>query len=457
MKAEKNRCVSPLIISIIIMGILVLGSAMIVVADEAPYADADPDHQTVNVGEEAYFSGSGSIDRDGYIVSYDWVFGDGFVYHGENISYIFNAPGDFTVTLTVVDDFGNSDSDSVTVTVQDGTPSENLTVWIESLTTDKAGYEENETVTTQVIVERGNDLLTYVWEGTLVLEVFDDAKALVYTDEATVNLPTGGASETHNFEFILTESGDFLVIAILYDSEDKQVDIMEISITVREGSGGGNDPPGGGGNDPPDDDNGTRDDDRNDPPDDGNGTPNNEMVWIESLTTDKEEYIVDDTIKTTVVVKRGDDWLTYVWEGTLILEVYDHARVLVFTDSRHVYIPSGGMSQIHNFEFMLSEAGEYFVIAQLYDFEDNKIDQEEICINVVKDPSGGNGTVPPNETDPPDNNNMGFFTGDKGGIFQGESGMQIALATIVSIALLFISSFAVIRYHKSPGNKKEKS
>jgi PKD repeat protein len=584
MKAEKNRCVSPLIISLIIMGILVLGSVMIVVADEAPHADADPDHQTVDVGEDAHFSGSASIDRDGYIVSYSWVFGDGLVYHGENINYTYNTPGDYTVELTVEDNGGNTDTDYVTVTVQDGTPSENLTVWIDSLTTDKAGYEENETVAAQVIVERGNDLLTFVWEGTLVLEVFDDAKALAYTDEAAVNLPSGGTKETHNFEFVLTESGDYLVIAILYDSEDNQVDIMEISITVREGSGGGN-----GtmmvwieslttdkdeydvnetvntqvivkrGNDPLDYvwegiltlevfDDGmflifSEDQEVSIPcggwtqplnfeyilsepghylvratlydvhdefmdskeisitvGDDNSGGNGTRLVWIESLTTDKDEYDVNEIVNTQVTVKRGDDLLTYVWEGALILEVFDNGMVLVFIDERSVYLPSGGMTETHNFEYMLTEPGDYLVRATLYDLHDELMDIKEVCITVGDDNSGGNGTDPRNDgdrNDPPDsgdrddppddgdrddypddrngpsdredgtapstsderepsNNNMGFFTGDKGGIFQTEGGWQIALGVIFAIAVLVISSFATLRYLKRFGNKKKK-
>ncbi|UCE38312.1 MAG: PKD domain-containing protein [Thermoplasmata archaeon] len=371
MMEKKKRYMKPFIICTIMLVMLVLGSGMLVVADQPPVADADPDHQTVKAGEEARFSGSGSYDPDGYIVSYYWVFGDGLCYPGENISYTFNAPGNFTVILTVIDDCGNEDTDSVTVNVVDeAPPTNNITVWIESLTTDKGEYEVNETVYTQVIVQRGNDILTYVWEGTLVLEVFDDTMILAFTDDRQVYLPSGGTTETHDFEYTLFQLGDYLVRATLFDFNGELMDTKEICITVGDDNSGGN----------------------------GTKPPNNgiRMVWIESLTTDKQEYNVDEVVDTTVVVKRGDDILTYVWEGTLVLEVFDDAMIIVFSDDRPVYLPSGGMTETHNFQYSLTELGDYLVRATLFDFEDNQVDIMEICITVGDDNSGGNGTKPPN-------------------------------------------------------------
>ncbi|UCG70748.1 MAG: PKD domain-containing protein, partial [Thermoplasmata archaeon] len=206
---KKNGFMKPSIICMIMVGILVLGSATLVAANQPPVADADPDQQTVVAGEEAWFTGSASYDRDGYIVAYYWDFGDGIYHEGENMTYTFNAPGDFTVSLTVVDDIGDQDTDYIKVNVVEEPPSEPLMVWIESLETDKEEYEVNETINTQVIVQRGDDLLTYVWEGTLVLEVLDDIQFIVFTEERPVYLPHGGATETHEFEFILAETGDY--------------------------------------------------------------------------------------------------------------------------------------------------------------------------------------------------------------------------------------------------------
>jgi parallel beta-helix repeat protein len=82
-----------------------------------PVAEAEPDHQTVHVGDEAWFDGVFSYDPDGFIVSYYWDFGDGTGEEGIHVTHVYGYPGNYTATLTVVDDDGLSDSDHATVTV----------------------------------------------------------------------------------------------------------------------------------------------------------------------------------------------------------------------------------------------------------------------------------------------------------------------------------------------------
>ncbi|RXG62722.1 PKD domain-containing protein, partial [Candidatus Atribacteria bacterium 1244-E10-H5-B2] len=52
------------------------------------------------------FDGSSSSDEDGTIVSYSWDFGDGGIGSGVTVTYIYNEPGNYKVTLTVTDDDG---------------------------------------------------------------------------------------------------------------------------------------------------------------------------------------------------------------------------------------------------------------------------------------------------------------------------------------------------------------
>lgn len=66
------------------------------------------------------FDGSGSSDSDGSISGYSWDFGDGNTASGAFVSHTFAADGDYTVTLTVTDDAGASDTDSQTVSVSSG-------------------------------------------------------------------------------------------------------------------------------------------------------------------------------------------------------------------------------------------------------------------------------------------------------------------------------------------------
>jgi subtilisin family serine protease len=60
-----------------------------------------------------------SADGDGSVVGWSWSFGDGFGSSEQNPSHTYAAGGTYTVSLTVTDDDGATDSTSQTVTVTD--------------------------------------------------------------------------------------------------------------------------------------------------------------------------------------------------------------------------------------------------------------------------------------------------------------------------------------------------
>ena len=70
-------------------------------------------------GEPVYFDASASTDADGTIQRYIWSFGDGTIGEGRTIVHIFRAYGTFTVSLTVVDNQGSSNTVSQNVDVRD--------------------------------------------------------------------------------------------------------------------------------------------------------------------------------------------------------------------------------------------------------------------------------------------------------------------------------------------------
>jgi PKD repeat protein len=110
--------------------------------NQLPVANAGSG-QTVLIGEIVQFDGSSSSDPDGTITSYDWDFGDTNVGTGVSPTHSYNAEGTYTVTLTVMDDYGATDSDTVTITVI--TPeqaTQNLITEVESLGLD-AGIENS--------------------------------------------------------------------------------------------------------------------------------------------------------------------------------------------------------------------------------------------------------------------------------------------------------------------------
>ncbi|MFW5926891.1 MAG: PKD domain-containing protein [Wenzhouxiangella sp.] len=74
------------------------------------------------------FDGSDSSDSDGSISSYEWDFGDGNTATGETVSHTYGSDGTYTVTLTVTDDAGATDSSSQDVTVEDSSSGSDITL-----------------------------------------------------------------------------------------------------------------------------------------------------------------------------------------------------------------------------------------------------------------------------------------------------------------------------------------
>ncbi|UCH96978.1 MAG: PKD domain-containing protein, partial [Candidatus Aminicenantes bacterium] len=64
------------------------------------------------------FDASASTDPDGQITNYNWNFGDTFTGVGQTILHRFETEGEYTVTLTVTDDDGKTDSTSHLIIVE---------------------------------------------------------------------------------------------------------------------------------------------------------------------------------------------------------------------------------------------------------------------------------------------------------------------------------------------------
>lgn len=89
-----------------------------------------------------YFSGSGS-DTDGSIVSWYWVFGDGYTSTSSNPTHVYQNYGTFTAKLTVTDNDGATDSDTITIEVKKDTDSDGLYDEID-IDDDNDGYKDAE-------------------------------------------------------------------------------------------------------------------------------------------------------------------------------------------------------------------------------------------------------------------------------------------------------------------------
>jgi len=87
-------------------------------ANAPPVALIGADPQSGNGPLQVSFTGSGSTDDSG-IVGYSWDFGDGFTSDIDDPAHTFTEPGEYTVTLTVEDAEGLTDSATVTITVSE--------------------------------------------------------------------------------------------------------------------------------------------------------------------------------------------------------------------------------------------------------------------------------------------------------------------------------------------------
>jgi PKD repeat protein len=85
-------------------------------ANQAPTADPNGPYSGT-VGVPVTFDGSGSNDPDGSIDAYDWDFGDGNTDTGVSPTHTYATDGVFTVSLTVTDDAGATDSATTTATI----------------------------------------------------------------------------------------------------------------------------------------------------------------------------------------------------------------------------------------------------------------------------------------------------------------------------------------------------
>ncbi len=435
----RNVRIKPRFMCLALVCLLLVNAAPLLMAESTPIAVMAPDDVTVEVGDEVTFTGEDSYYTRGNITTYIWDMGDGTRGFGMTFSHAFDAAGVYTVTLVVMADDGTHGTDTGTVTVENRTDPWGWTAGIDSVSTNKSTYAIGETVTTTVVVERGPDALTAVWEGVLLLEAIDGSGNTVHSANDDVWLPSGGDQQTFQFGFSLDYSGDYVLRATLYWRNDTMVDAKELNITVSRALW--NEAPiavidpasqavevgvetsfdGSRSYDPEDDPityewafgDGVSADGakathvyktpgkyivtlevtdehgatgtamaqvevvQRDPP------PGDVAVWVSTLETGKAAYEVGEEMDVSVVVTRGRDMLTSVWEGTLVLQLLDPEGVEVGSWEAEVYLPEGGKTQAFSFTVEPAQAGPHVLVATLYWMDGAFVDEEKLNVTVT--------------------------------------------------------------------------
>ncbi len=228
-------------------------------------------------GAAISFNGSGSFDPDGSIVSYEWVFGDGGIGTGiyPNHTYIDNST--YTVTLTVTDNVGGTNTSTTTATIDNVAPlanaggpysgSANVSITFSGNATDPGTadnltydwdfeYDEVNFSVDESSIDLTNPSHTYISAGTytVALQVKDGDGGIspISTANVTVTAPdtvypvisgatgntTGTTGEPVTINANITDNVDVVSAAVHYTpigTGEITVAMTEISTDVWSG------------------------------------------------------------------------------------------------------------------------------------------------------------------------------------------------------------------------------
>ncbi|MDH5451236.1 MAG: PKD domain-containing protein [Candidatus Bathyarchaeota archaeon] len=178
------------------------------VLNRPPIASFAENATVMLTGESIHFNASASYDQDGSIVSYFWDFGDGTNETGVAVDHSYADNGTYTVTLTIIDDNGGTDSINAAKYVLNRLPIANFTESAETVNTGEsisfdasASYDQDGTIvsyfwdfgdgTNSTGVTTSH---AYISDGTytVTLTVTDNDDATASTTATKTILPSGG-------------------------------------------------------------------------------------------------------------------------------------------------------------------------------------------------------------------------------------------------------------------------
>ncbi|WP_166035460.1 PKD domain-containing protein [Halorussus pelagicus] len=127
--------------------------------DDAPTAAGNVTPTEPNPNETVTFDASASSDPNANdSLTYEWEFGDNATATGMNVSHAYESGGNYSVTLTVTDSYGKSDTENWTVSVNHA-PIANATA-----TPSSVNVSETVTFDASGSSDPDGDALTYEWD-----------------------------------------------------------------------------------------------------------------------------------------------------------------------------------------------------------------------------------------------------------------------------------------------------
>jgi len=164
------------------------------------------------VGQTVNFDASPSVAQSGRtITSYEWSFGDGTVGTGQRVSHVYNAPGTYSVILTVTDSGGARDTETRAVPVQATTqnPTASFNVSPSPATVGTLVTADASPTTTS----GGATIVRYQWNwGDSTLNEVCSNPA------AGGDSPSCGGNSRQTISHVYTRSGTFTITLTVTDS-----------------------------------------------------------------------------------------------------------------------------------------------------------------------------------------------------------------------------------------------
>ncbi len=177
---------------------------------------------------EVSFDGSKSFDLDGNLTSYKWDFGDGTTGSGIKTDHIYTSKGNYTVTLTVTDNEGNTNSNSTYASI------------ISSVKQTTSSSTINN-IENQYLITLNELFYSYDTDGDTIVDKFIDPNNVlvpVHTGNININdnivflLSYDGNDNVPNFIWNSTTDEIIMIDYIVGEEIDKKVDEINKIVTI---------------------------------------------------------------------------------------------------------------------------------------------------------------------------------------------------------------------------------